>query len=179
MIFSLIPDKSSSQILPSVIAKSLPSDLNESQINFKTYENSTLGIKVQYPSDWIRMQNDTVYGTSINFFSIASGKISSTLGSFGIDITHTNGQQSLKDYIYSYSYALKKYHPNVKVDSLNFTNFANYPAYKMIFTDDKGFKLDQIWVEKNNTLYHIIYPIAHFISVPIMQKIINSFQIID
>ena len=41
------------------------------------------------------MQNDTQLGTSINFFSPLSGKVSS-LGTFSIDITYINSINRLK-----------------------------------------------------------------------------------
>jgi hypothetical protein len=148
--------------------------------NFLTYENNTLGIKIQYPSDWIKTQERSVYGFIVSFRSPLpneSGKAASALGSLSIDVMGMYSKTSLKDYIFSYTYALKKYHPEVKINESNSTSLAGNPGYKMLFTDGKGIRIMQFWTLKGDKIYHIIYPIAEFISLPVLQKMIDSFQI--
>lgn len=155
-------------------------DTKTTTSNFLTYENNTLGIKIQYPSDWIKMQKESVYGFIVSFrspISTESGKAPSVLGSLGIDVINLHSKTSLTDYIFSYTYSLKKYHPEVKINESNATTLAGNPAYKILFTDSKGIKIMQIWTIKGYKIYHIIYPIADFISLPVLQRMIDSFQI--
>ena len=63
------------------------------------------------------------------------------------------------------------------IDESSATTLAGNPASKILFTDSKGIKIMQIWTIKGYKIYHIIYPIADFISLPVLQRMIDSFQI--
>ncbi len=148
---------------------------------FLTYENnSTLGIKIQYPSKWKRVQ----YGDmAVVFVSPSERNSDKFLESFSIAGTPTNNKsiselasQSIANYRQKYA--------NFQLIGTNVVTLKGSPAYmlKYEYTDQlfgKAMAMD-IGMTKGGKLYVLSYsaePAKFYIYVPTIQKMIDSFEI--
>jgi eukaryotic-like serine/threonine-protein kinase len=151
----------------------------QQRTNFLTYQNSTYGMKIQYPSNWDKEENGTKQDTEtdiVTFFPLASNSNASldvTIDDIsdekGIPVTRY-ATDSLSD--------LKQSLKNFKLVGSTTNNvLSRLPAYKSIYTysDEKTiFKDMEIGTIKGDNEAGANEYDKY---LPIMQQLINSFQI--
>lgn len=152
--------------------------------NLLLYENPILGIKMQYPSNWLK--NAT--GQGVTF--VLPIESSNNLGTFlaKVDVTIITGfppNMPLKAMADGVLNGYKRSLPNFQLESYMNTTLAGNPAAKIVymFTDSKGGNLTatDIGAIKNNRLYVVQYvvPSPRYQSyLSILQKMTDSFTII-
>jgi hypothetical protein len=148
---------------------------------FQTYENnSTLGVKIQYPSNWKRVQ----YGDmAVVFLSPSESNSDRFLESFSIRATPSNNKslselanQSIANYRQQYA--------NFQLIGSNTITLKGSPVYmlKYQYTDrlfGKAMAMD-IGLTKAGKLYVLSYsaePAKFYIYMPTIQRMIDSFEI--
>lgn len=154
--------------------------------NFLTYENSTYGIKIQYPSSWSEEQNGTKQDTATDIiaFSPPTSNSNVSLDVTMDDISDEKGI-SLTQYATNGLSDLKQSLKNFK--SVAFTTAGNVlsglPAYKSVYTFADGNTISkdlEIGTIKGDKAYYLIYDAGineYDKYLPIIQQMINSFQI--
>jgi serine/threonine-protein kinase len=150
-----------------------------------TYQNSTYGIKLQYPSSWDKEVNGTKQDTEtdiVTFYPPASNSNASLDVSID-DISDEKGI-SLAQYANDGLSDLKQSLHNFKSIGLTTNNtLAGLPAYKSLYTyvDGKNtFKDMEIGVIKGDKAYILTYEAGtdEFDKyLPTIQQTLNSFQI--
>ncbi|MGB8032749.1 MAG: PsbP-related protein [Nitrososphaeraceae archaeon] len=155
--------------------------------NFLTYENPAIGIKVQYPSDWLK--NATSQGV---IFVLPNRNNTSNPEQFLAKLDAYNvpsfpSNIPLKTMADGVINGYKRTLPNFQLESYTNTTLAGNPAIKIIYTfmNSKGdnVKAADIGTIKNNRLYVIQYyiptkyPTKYQNYLPMLQKIVDSFTI--
>lgn len=145
------------------------------QADFRTYENPEFGIRVQYPSDWGRLDLSFL-GTSadIDFYPL----------------NDTSGAKAVRiqvEQLPSQNMTLDQY-TDTQINSTegqilesNVTTLGNLPAHEIVFTD-VGLKTLQVWTLKDDKVYAITYVAEeedYENGLQIAQRIIESFGIIS
>ena len=158
--------------------------------NFLTYENSTWGIKIQYPSNWVKQTS----GQGVTFAVLPNGtnnnnennlqqQFLAKLNLTSIVGIPTNAPlKALADRIVdSYRHFLH----NFQIESYTNTTLAGNNGIKIIYSytnpKNTNFKATDIATIKNNRLYVIQYYYAQSSAyqdvLQTLQKMVNSFQI--
>jgi hypothetical protein len=134
-----------------------------------TYQNSTLGVKIQYPSDWIKVEGHR--NNLVKFFppEIKSGSIHAFIQVRVVDIPNSiQNKISLEQSF------------NITDSHASTTTSTHIPAHTISYgTED--FKAMKIWTIKDSSIYLITYAAKtekYPIYLPTIQKMINSFSII-
>jgi hypothetical protein len=164
---------------------------NSAYTNFITYENSTWGIKIQYPSSWAKQTTDE----GVTFIVLSNG-------------TNDNSDKNLQQFLAKLNLtSIAGIPPNAPIKALadriigsyrqflhnfqiqSYTNTTlggnNNNAIKIVysFTDPKNinFNATDIATIKNDRLYVIQYYYAQSPKyqsyLPVLQKMVDSFQI--
>jgi eukaryotic-like serine/threonine-protein kinase len=162
---------------------------NVTSANFLTYENSTWGIKIQYPSNWVKQTS----GQGVTFAVLPNGtngnnennlqQFLAKLNLTSIAGVPTNAPlKALADRIVdSYRHLLH----NFQIQSYSNTTLAGNNGIKIVYsyTDPKNtnFNATDIATIKNNRLYVIQYYYVQSSTyqdvLQTLQKMVNSFQI--
>jgi hypothetical protein len=155
--------------------------------NMVPYTNPHYGIKMLYPSDWIKndTQNGQIYA---QFDSPDLNSKNLYLADFRLGIDNTTANLDLNSYLQNSisSYKSSQAFQNFQViESGTNYNFAGYPAYKLIgiFTDPNSgiiFNTIETGVIVGSSVYYIYALVEsdqYFNYLPIINNIINSFQI--
>src|SRR5712691_10565081 len=134
-----------------------------STTNFSPYENSTYGIKMQYPSNWDKQQNGTKQDTEIDVVSFFPPAINSN-ASLDISIDDISDEKgvSLSQYASDGMGDLKQSLKDFKLISSDTKNniLSGLPAYKSIYTYSDGnttFKDMEIGTIKGDKVYILTY----------------------
>jgi hypothetical protein len=151
--------------------------------SFLIYENnSTLGIKIQYPSSWERIEYDDV---GVLFLSPSESNSDKFLESFGIKVSPSNNMsltelanQSIENYRQQYTHFHLIGSKEITINSRS--------AYMLqyMFTDrlfGNGMAMD-IGITKGDKAYVISYfaePAKFSNYLPTIQKMIDSFGILN
>ena len=153
--------------------------------NFLTYQNTTYGIKIQYPSNWDKEENGTKQDTEtdiVTFFRPASNS-NASLDVTIDDISDEKGIP-LTQYASDSISDLKQSFKDFKLVGSTTNNvLSGLPAYKSIYTysDEKTiFKDMEIGTIKGDKAYILTYEAGandYDNYLPIMQQLINLFQI--
>jgi eukaryotic-like serine/threonine-protein kinase len=155
-----------------------------SNSDFLIYENSTFGIKIQYPSDWLK--NTTAQGVT---FVLPGERNSSKPENFlaKLDATTIAGvpaNASLKGLADGVLNGYKRSLPNFQLESYTNTTAGGSPAVKIayMFTGYKvgNLKATDIATIKQGRLYIVQYYVQseYQIYMPMLQKMVESFTII-
>jgi eukaryotic-like serine/threonine-protein kinase len=153
------------------------------QEQFLTYENSELGISIQYPSNWEKiasMDNFVTFTappeTDTRIYPAALGLKVQELPSQNIPLQEITKVQ-MSD--------LKRSNPGLKVLESTSTNIADKPAHKIVFSaiDNKEVerKAMQVWTVIGNKAILITYktePDKFSSYLPTIERMINSFKVI-
>jgi eukaryotic-like serine/threonine-protein kinase len=157
---------------------------NAAENNFLTYENSTLGIKMQYPSSWTKQ----TAGHGATFVLLSNGEKNSEQFMAKLNATSITGfppnvpLKALADRVVD---GYKHFLRNFKIESYANTTVVGNNGIKIVYTytDSKnnGFKATDIALIKDDRLYVIQYYVEaskYQIYLPILQKMIDSFEMI-
>lgn len=160
--------------------------------NFLVYNNPSLGVKIQYPSNWEKIERDDNY---VRFSSPYVNNQDTLRESFVVDISYLPFQNifSLKFFIFDPKEGF------IARSERDLTNFhllsnspitvSNLPAYQLTFTETQmingiphNFKNLNIIIIKNDRVYTLEYyaePSTFNTYLPIINRMLNSFQIIN
>jgi eukaryotic-like serine/threonine-protein kinase len=153
-----------------------------------TYENSTYGIRMQYPSNWHKEENLSSSDNSmlvdvVKF--ISSTKNASDTSSESLDLKIDNISDikpiTLAKYANNSIEDLTKDFDVIKLDRN--ASLSNNPAYKLIYTGaEEGVNLQAMLILtiKGDKAYIISYnaePTKFSYYLPTLEKMINSFEI--
>jgi len=153
--------------------------------NFLPYVNSTYGIKLQYPSSWDKEENGTRQDTETDIVTFYPPAINSN-ASLDISIDDISDEKgiALAQYAGNGISDLKQSLKNFKSIGLTTNNvLAGLPAYKSIYTyvnENTIFKDMEIGTIKGGKAYILTYEAGineYDNYLPIMQELINSFQL--
>jgi eukaryotic-like serine/threonine-protein kinase len=120
------------------------------QTNFTTYENPTFGIRIQYPSDWGRLDLSFLGASAdIDFYPLDD----------------TSGAKDVRIQVKtlpSQNMTLEQY-TNTQIESIegqilesNSTTLAGMEAHQLVFTNI-GLKTMQVWTLQDDKVYTITY----------------------
>lgn len=150
-------------------------------LNFYTYENSTFGIRIQYPSDWKKVEDDRgvwfrTTNESVNLRVESLAYLNRTLDNLTKRQINLTAQQF----------------PGRSIVELNSVTLRhNYPGIKIVFTypedpeDDLQairYKEMQFWTIRDGRAYIFSYfttADAYDNYLPVVNEIIESFDIIQ
>jgi eukaryotic-like serine/threonine-protein kinase len=144
------------------------------QADFTTYENPKFGIRVQYPSDWGRLDLSFLGASAdIDFYPLDD----------------TSGTKDVRIQVKALplqNMTLEQY-TNTQINSVegqilesNATTLENLPAHEIVFTNI-GLKTMQVWTLKDDKVYTITYVAEegdYENDLQIAQRIIESFEVI-
>jgi len=155
-----------------------------------TYENSTYGIRMQYPSNWHKEQNlssgsdnDSMLVDVVKFSSPAKNASDTFSESLDLKIDNISDIQpiTLAKYANNSIEDLRKDFDVIKLDR-NAT-LSDNPAYKLVYNGaEEGVNLQAMLILtiKGDKAYIISYnaePAKFSYYLPMLQKMIDSFQI--
>ena len=174
-------------ILPREAIAQTTEHRNDNNNKMLTYENSTYGIRMQYPSEW---HKENVSGGSDNNsmlvdvvkFSSPSKNTSDTF-SESLDLRVDNVSQpiTLAKYANNSIEDLRKDFKIIELDTN--ASLSDNPAYKLVYTGvEQGVNLQAMLILtiKGDKAYIISYnaePTKFSNYLPTLQNMINSFQI--
>ena len=144
------------------------------QADFTTYENPKFGIRLQYPSDWGRLDLSFLGASAdIDFYPLDD----------------TSGAKDVRIQVKALplqNMTLEQY-TSIQMNSIegqilesNSTILGNLPAHQIVFTNI-GLKTMQVWTLKDNKVYTITYVAEeddYENDLQIAHRIIESFGVI-
>jgi PsbP-like protein len=196
---ALVHLKLADQQLPSSIQSSSINSAQQQSMNaateitFSTYNNSALGITLQYPSNWIETDysyNPGINNTVVSFFSpsqaaSALGNVSGVSGNFVpyIDLfVFPSRNMSLNEAV---DETVINFDNNTHVDSSKpIALKGNIPAHLLIYdmtvAHDEHFKKMQVWASGGDKIYVLTYTSQASLYpnyLPIVEKMIQLFEL--
>jgi eukaryotic-like serine/threonine-protein kinase len=165
------------------IALAQGNSTNPAETNFLTYENSTFGIKMQYPSSWAKQTT----GQGVNFVLLANGKNNLEQFLAKVNVTSIMGfppNMPLKAMADRVVDGYRHFLGNFQIKSYTNTTLGGNNAIKIVYsytnTKNNSFNATDIATIKNDRLYVIQYyaeSSKYQSYLPTLQKMIDSFQI--
>ena len=151
--------------------------------NFLTYQDSALGIKIDYPVGWIHELHP---GSLVTFLASLESDSNTYQAGLGITVQHLgSGNTSLNEVTKVQIKNLTQSHPDFKLTESTNSILAGNIAHKIVFSATDNMKHErtamQIWTLKGDKAYLITYkaePGKYSKYLPTIQKMIDSFQII-
>jgi hypothetical protein len=141
---------------------------------FNLYDNPAFGIRIQYPSDWGRLDLSFLQDSAdINFYPLSDTSLAKNLKILVKNLPFHN--MTLEEYTNSQINPTEE----ILLES-NTTTLANIPGYKIVFTNVVGLKTMQVWAIKDDKAYIITYVAKeedYEKDLQIAQKMIDSFEI--
>src|ERR671913_2526232 len=138
------------------------------------YDNPTFGIRIQYPSDWGRLDLSFMQDSAdIDFYPLADTSLAKNVKVQVNNLPSRN--MTLEEYTNSQINPLEE-----KLLESNTTILAGIPGYKIVFTSLQGLKTMQVWTIKNDKAYIITYVAQeedYEKELQVAQKMIDSFEI--
>jgi eukaryotic-like serine/threonine-protein kinase len=167
-----------------------PTTTTTNNTNFLIYENLTSGIKIQYPSDWLK---EAAAGTGVTFI-LPTGNNNNSNNSnpeqflAKLNTTAIAGfppNVPLKGMADGVLNGYKHFLPNFQLESYMNTTLGGSPAVKIVyrFTDPRNggdFKASDTATIKESRLYVIQYYVQsskYQSYLPTLQKMLDSFEI--
>jgi PsbP-like protein len=161
---------------------------------FKLYENPTFGIRMQYPSDWEKVEpgqisHESSFNIIVGFVSPKENVSDTSLPaalSIGIhNLSSSSSYQNttLDQYTDAHINAIRREQESVvesTTTTLSASSNNNTLAHKVVYVNSQGQEVMQVWTIKENEAYHITYAadVARYPDyLPLAQKIIDSFEI--
>jgi serine/threonine-protein kinase len=166
---------------------------NDDNSTFKTYENPAYGIRVQYPSDWEKVEPGQI-SQEISFIIIVgfvspkesvsdtSPPAALSIGIHNLSSSSSYQNTTLDQYTDVHVNAIRREQESL-IESTTTTLSAsnnNTLAHKVVYVNNQGQEVIQVWTIKENKAYHITYAadVARYPDfLPLAQKIIDSFEI--
>jgi PsbP-like protein len=189
--FSIILVLSSATSFPSFIDRKTLAEtspvLSQTISRFQVYENSTLGIKMQYPFGWKKIFDNTS-GTLELGVQFISPRINPQMKKADVvlkveDLSKSPFQLQLKDLVKLEIMDGRKTYSNYSLIESTPITIAGIPAYKTVSTSTilgKHIQFMDIRLISNNKLYSITFGTGlteYPLYLPIVQKMINSFEV--
>src|SRR5919112_1302958 len=161
---------------------------------FKLYENPTFGIRMQYPSDWEKVEpgqisHESSFNIIVGFVSPkesasdTSPPAAISIGIHNLSSSSSYQNTTLDQYTDVHINAIRREQESL-VQSTTTTLSAgsnnNTLAHKVVYVNSQGQEVMQVWTIKENKAYHITYAadVARYPDyLPLAQKIIDSFKI--
>jgi eukaryotic-like serine/threonine-protein kinase len=155
-----------------------------------TYENSTYGIRMQYPSNWQKEENlssgsdnNSMLVDVVKFISPTKNASDASSESFDLKIDNISDIKpiTLAKYANNSIEDLRKDFDIIKLDRN--ASLSNNPAYKLVYTGvEEGVDLQAMLILtiKDDKAYIISYnaePTKFSYYLPTLEKMIDSFQI--
>lgn len=164
-----------------------PIQFNTSNVEkFETYENSKYGIKIDYPSNWLKTEPGSTIGMppyeQINVVTFSSPPKNDPV-LMVIVANKTAG--TLTDFASEEINQHRIIYPDFNLLKLGNVNLGDNPGYNFIFnaSDVNGkFNAAQIWTIKDNKLFLLVNTVSedlYNLSWPTIQRMINSFEIVN
>jgi hypothetical protein len=150
--------------------------------SFLTYENnSTLGIKIQYPTNW---QRDS-YDNKVAFFAPSLGNSQIIPASMFVEVDSLPFQiTDVEDYIFHYVNHLRKHAVISEPNEVTLTSLAGNPAHNFTTSAKIGqdeYRATDIIMLSGVKKYEMTYYIAKQTKLssylPTIKKMIDSFEI--
>ena len=149
--------------------------------DYRVYDNSTLGIKIEVPADWLYKEiNNTAVSFVTNTSSTSRAAVVVLIQNVPTNIPlDIFSQGSIKN--------LQQTTPSFHLITSNTTTLASNPAHQIVFTSPPptGKELNkgmEIWTLKNGKAYIIVYRAGPGVDkfstqLPVVKHMIDSFQI--
>jgi eukaryotic-like serine/threonine-protein kinase len=168
----------------------LPSDQRNGNDNkMLTYENSTYGIRMQYPSNWHKEENlsssdnNSMLVDVVKFSSPTKNASDTFSESLDLKIDNISDIQpiTLAKYANNSIEDLTKDFDVIKLDRN--ASLSDNPAYKLVYNGaEEGVNLQAMLIltikgDKAYIISYIAEPTKFYYYLPTLQKMINSFQI--
>jgi eukaryotic-like serine/threonine-protein kinase len=138
------------------------------------YDNPAFGIRIQYPSDWGRLDLSFLQDSAdIDFYPLNDTSLAKNLKVQVKNLPFHN--MTLEEYTNSQINLLEE---NLLESSA--ATLAGIPGYKIVFTNIEGLKTMQVWTIKDDKAYIITYVAQeedYEKELQIAQKMIDSFEI--
>ena len=138
------------------------------------YDNPTFGIRIQYPSDWGRLDLSFLqHSADIDFYPLNDTSLAKNVKVQVNNLPSRN--MTLEEYTNSQINLLEE---NLLESSA--ATLAGIPGYKIVFTNIEGLKTMQVWTIKDDKAYIITYVAQeedYEKDLQIAQKMIDSFEI--
>jgi hypothetical protein len=155
-----------------------------SAANFLTYQNSTYGISVQHPSNWIKEENhNSTSPGHIVKFSSPQGTPHATVNIIGGNRLPLN--MSLEQFSAASINNLRQSFPRFNLLESSSTTLGGFPAHRVVYTAEVapgfGVKFMQVWTIKDARDFIITdgsLPSDFSNYLPTIQHMINSFAFI-
>ncbi len=153
--------------------------------NFLTYQNSTYGISVQHPSNWITEENHNLTSTGrIVKFSSPPGTPHATLNIIGGNRLPSN--MSLEQFSAASINNLRQSFPRFNLLESSSNTLGGFPAHTVVYTAEVapgfGVKSMQVWTIKDARDFIITYvslPSDFSNYLPTVQHMIDSIAFIS
>ena len=151
--------------------------------NFITYQDSALGIKIDYPVGWT---HELHAGSLVTFLASLESDSNTYPAGLGVTVKHLGSRNtSLNEVTKVQIKNLTQSHPDFKLVESTNSILAGNIAHKIVFSATDNMiherKAMQIWTFKGDNAYLITYkaePGKYSKYLPTVQKMIDSFQII-
>ncbi|HZB17158.1 MAG TPA: PsbP-related protein [Nitrososphaeraceae archaeon] len=138
------------------------------------YDNPTFGIRIQYPSDWGRLDLSFLqHSADIDFYPLNDTSLAKNVKIQVNNLPSRN--MTLEEYTNSQINLLEE---NLLESSA--ATLAGILGYKIVFTNIEGLKTMQVWTIKDDKAYIITYVTQeedYEKELQIAQKMIDSFEI--
>jgi hypothetical protein len=162
--------------------------------NFLTYENSTYGIRIQYPPNWYKSigyvpANVSESGNNqgiISFFPHSKKDAAAVKVSINYLNTTKSVAEYLSDTIVAYRDNIEHFKP---IESTTNSTLSGLAAYRLLYTSANDYRFApktdyfkdlEVGTIEGGRVYYIQYrndPTQFDNDLPIVQKMINSFQV--
>ena len=161
---------------------------------FLQYENTTYGIKIQYPAGYgwqLSLSNqtseDNVYNYIVAFFSPRDRVSDSVIETVNIAMENLTPEENITLDAYSTLQIsqLSQSATNFDLKESTPTVLAGIPAYKIVYSEilqQVPLQVMQVWTINDNKAYVITYIAEapkYSTYLPVVQKMIDSFEIIN
>jgi hypothetical protein len=160
----------------------IASPTSNTDINkFLTYQDSTLGIKIDYPAGWT---HELHAGSIVTFLASLESDSNTYPAGLGIKIQHLKSKNiSLNNITRIQIKNLTQNHPDFKLIESTESKIGGNSAHKIVFTATDNKKNErqamQIWTLRGDKAYLITYkaePGKFAKYLPTIQKMVDSFQ---
>jgi hypothetical protein len=173
-LFSLLIILITSLLFISFTNQRLTTTLAQTNNKMVIYDNPTFGIRIQYPSDWGRLDLSFLQNSAdIDFYPLSDTSLAKNVKIQVNNLPFHN--MTLEEYTNSQINPTEE----ILLES-NTTTLAGIPGYKIVFTNMVGLKTMQVWTIKDDKAYIITYVAKeadYQKDLQIVQKMINSFEI--
>jgi opacity protein-like surface antigen len=150
--------------------------------DYRVYDNSTLGIKIDVPYDWLYKE---INNTAVSF--VTPNASSTSRAAVVVLVASIPRNTHLDVFTQGSINNLQQGNPSFHLITSNTTTLASNPTHQIVFTSPSstGKELNkgtEIWTLKNGKAYIIVYRagpgVDKFLShLPVIKHMIDSFQI--